>query len=361
VGVQENFSGHGRVVITASDALEYAFEDNDLTSSTPHPALFTDAVVRGLRSGEADLDQDGAVSVDDLYSYVYREVRQRTPHQTPTMTSTIRGGLYIAANPLRATTPITGTGDPFKQRTSESGWQREEAALGLRRLTESADEAMAVAATKALEQLAADQDRLVRASAMAALGDVAQSHYERALVLHGQGDIAGATVELQEVLKSGHMGLAPLAAFNLGLINARAGRADEAERYYKLAIDSDHPRAAASAALNLGSMLETHGKTELAAEAYEKALTFDESYAKPRAAFLLGQLREEQGNYRGAWRAYGIARADENHPFVVETEMKYATLIQYVTSTDLLTDLLRSAGYSDAEAQQLIGSTLSPR
>jgi uncharacterized caspase-like protein len=354
VGVRESFFGHGRVIITASDALEYAFEDEELTSETARPAIFTDAVVRGLRSGDADLDRDGRVSVDDLYGYVYEQVRARTPHQTPTKTSTVQGGLYIAANPLQPTTPITGSTDPFRERTSKWGWQREEAALGLRKLTESADEAMATAATKALEQLTADQDRLVRASAMAALGDVTQSHYERGLVLDRQGDVEGALLEFKEVLTSEQTNLGPLAAFNLGVLSNRVGRIDEAERYYRLAIDSRHSRAAASAAFNLGCMLEAKGSTKAAESAYETALTFGDANVQPRAAFLLGQLREEQSNYSTAWRAYSVARMYDNHPYVAEAESRYEALAQYATGRDLIVSLLHSAGFSDAEVTQLL-------
>ena len=39
------------------------------------PSVFTRALVRGLETGEADRDGDGRVSVDELYDYVYEEVR----------------------------------------------------------------------------------------------------------------------------------------------------------------------------------------------------------------------------------------------------------------------------------------------
>jgi len=39
--------------------------------------------VHGLRTGEADRDLDGLISLDELYDYVYDRVRERTPNQTP--------------------------------------------------------------------------------------------------------------------------------------------------------------------------------------------------------------------------------------------------------------------------------------
>jgi hypothetical protein len=87
--------GRGRVVITASSALEYAFEGDEV-SGEGQPSVFTAAVVDGLESGRADLDGDGLISVDELYEYVYDRVKERTPSQTPNMKSELQGQLYLA-------------------------------------------------------------------------------------------------------------------------------------------------------------------------------------------------------------------------------------------------------------------------
>jgi uncharacterized caspase-like protein len=103
VDVQERFDGRGRVVITASTAMEYAFEvsaDADV-SGEGTPSLFTGAVLQGLRTGEADLDADGRVSVDELYDYVFGKVQEENSNQTPSMISNIQGDLYLASNPRR--------------------------------------------------------------------------------------------------------------------------------------------------------------------------------------------------------------------------------------------------------------------
>jgi hypothetical protein len=95
--------GRGRAVITASSAMEYAFEGDRLTGA-PEPSVFTSALVTGLATGEADLDGDGLVSVDDLYDYVYDRVRERNPAQTPTKDIEVQGELYLARVP-RPRTP----------------------------------------------------------------------------------------------------------------------------------------------------------------------------------------------------------------------------------------------------------------
>jgi uncharacterized caspase-like protein len=47
--------GRGRVVITASTAMEYAFEDAELAGGeSVRPSVFTGALVDGIRTGEAD-------------------------------------------------------------------------------------------------------------------------------------------------------------------------------------------------------------------------------------------------------------------------------------------------------------------
>ncbi len=52
--------GRGRAVITASNAMEYAFESGELASTGDvPPSVFTSALVQGLATGQADRDQDG--------------------------------------------------------------------------------------------------------------------------------------------------------------------------------------------------------------------------------------------------------------------------------------------------------------
>jgi hypothetical protein len=82
IGTAQRFEGRGRVVITASDAIQYAFEagrgDYDVTES-----VFTHVLVDGLRTGKADLNGDGYVSLDELYDYVYGRVLDASPLQRP--------------------------------------------------------------------------------------------------------------------------------------------------------------------------------------------------------------------------------------------------------------------------------------
>ncbi|MET8081351.1 hypothetical protein [Streptomyces sp. NPDC005303] len=93
--VQESFQGlertggrRGRAVFTASSAVQYAFEeDRPVTGADPpggrRPSLFTDSLVKGLRSGDADRDSDGEIGMSELADYVSDRLAELTPHQTP--------------------------------------------------------------------------------------------------------------------------------------------------------------------------------------------------------------------------------------------------------------------------------------
>lgn len=92
-------TGYGRVVLTATDATQYAWEGDQLTGQTEH-SVFTYALVRGLQTGEADENQDGLVTIDELYHYVYEGVIRATPKQTPlSFADKQQGHMVIARNP----------------------------------------------------------------------------------------------------------------------------------------------------------------------------------------------------------------------------------------------------------------------
>jgi Caspase domain/Kelch motif len=108
VGVGNLAEGTGCVVLTASDSIEYSFVSGALTDQQPQASVFTDAVVHGLRTGEADRNRDGAVDVDELFDYVFPVVR-RASHgkQTPTKYTLggVHGSLKIAKSPLKLPPP----------------------------------------------------------------------------------------------------------------------------------------------------------------------------------------------------------------------------------------------------------------
>jgi tetratricopeptide (TPR) repeat protein len=93
-------TGYGRVVLTATDATQYAWE-GDRTIGEPINSVFTHHVIAGLKTGQADINQDGLITIDELYNYVYDQVVRETPKQTPgKWTYREQGEIVIAQNPL---------------------------------------------------------------------------------------------------------------------------------------------------------------------------------------------------------------------------------------------------------------------
>lgn len=102
IGLPDVFSGngYGRVVLTASSAVEYAWEGEQVSGSAS-PSLFTRYLVLGLESGAADLNRDGFITLDELYDFVYEQVTTSPEtHQTPLKWGQkVEGQIIIARNP----------------------------------------------------------------------------------------------------------------------------------------------------------------------------------------------------------------------------------------------------------------------
>jgi len=78
IDLKQQLGGRGRIVLTSSAATEYSFEreGEDL-------AIYTRYLVEGIQTGAADLDGDGAVSVNELHDYVREKVRKAAPAMQP--------------------------------------------------------------------------------------------------------------------------------------------------------------------------------------------------------------------------------------------------------------------------------------
>lgn len=105
--------GRGRVVLTASRAYEYSFEGNPTDGPTTEPSVFTAGLVQGVRSGDADRDGDGRISVEEAFLYASEQVRERGTPQTPQLFVHGGEGKIMLALSSRCVVGEPPTGTPF--------------------------------------------------------------------------------------------------------------------------------------------------------------------------------------------------------------------------------------------------------
>ncbi|WP_149546941.1 caspase, EACC1-associated type [Streptomyces marokkonensis] len=112
VHVEDELAGHGRAVLTATNRTEYAWEGERITALNPEPSLFTGAVVRGLRTGEADRDRDGLIGVHELYDFVYDELQAARVAQRPQVWAELERRVVVARSVLPPVPRAGGGGEP---------------------------------------------------------------------------------------------------------------------------------------------------------------------------------------------------------------------------------------------------------
>ncbi|MBK6012409.1 beta-propeller fold lactonase family protein [Streptomyces sp. MBT53] len=165
----ERFRGRGRTVLTASDATQFSFEGDQLHGSAAQ-SVFTRHLVAGLRDGSADLDGDGDITLDELYSYVHERVVDERPQQRPKKQDNVEGRIVIARNvnwslPAHLSHALT----------SPIATDRLAALDGLDHLHRIGNDFVRRRVTEAFRRLAQDDSRLVSAAARTRLGEPPRS------------------------------------------------------------------------------------------------------------------------------------------------------------------------------------------
>lgn len=166
--------GRGRAVISASSSMEYAFEGDRLADEQGRsPSVFTTALVEGLASGDADRDEDGWVSLNELYEYVFDRVQERNPHQTPSRDVEMQGELYLARSRRRRLRPQPVPPDLRAAMAESSMFSRLGAVTELRARLVSDNLPVALGAYEALQEIAGGDIQYVAEAAAAALREAA--------------------------------------------------------------------------------------------------------------------------------------------------------------------------------------------
>ncbi len=99
VSIQAQLGGEGRAVLTSSTSTQYSFEQKGSNLS-----IYTEYLVKGIETGEADLDNDGAISVDELHDYARQHVQEAAPTMKPEIYA-VREGFRIRLAKARIADP----------------------------------------------------------------------------------------------------------------------------------------------------------------------------------------------------------------------------------------------------------------
>lgn len=99
VDIKAQLGGEGRAVLTASTATQYAFAQADEELS-----VYMRFLVEGIRTGAADTDNDGHITVDELHEYAQRKVQEVAPAMKPE--------IYVARKGYTIQLAKASLGDP---------------------------------------------------------------------------------------------------------------------------------------------------------------------------------------------------------------------------------------------------------
>jgi hypothetical protein len=164
VHVNDGFGATGSVVLTSSNELEYAFEEDGLSGSAS-ASVFTRFLVEGLSSGQADGNGDGYIDLDELYGYVHDRVIEQRPDQRPMRWNYgVQGRITLARNPHWELPQLIR--DEMDSPISAS---RVAAVRQLAQLCQVGSDLVRSRARKALEQLVDDDSKQVCQAAREAL------------------------------------------------------------------------------------------------------------------------------------------------------------------------------------------------
>jgi len=154
-------SGFGRVVLTASDSTQYALEGDQVIKQT-ELSLFTHFLLEGLKTGEADTNNDGHISLDEWYDYTYTKVISETPRQVPHKWSyNQQGDLIIAKNPYVKKRVVELPYELLQALESPFVGIRESAVTELGKYLRLRDAEMVELAISSLEKMKGDDSRRI--------------------------------------------------------------------------------------------------------------------------------------------------------------------------------------------------------
>lgn len=154
-------TGFGRVVLTASDATQFAWEGDQIIGDVQN-SLFTHFLVKGLE-GAADTDGDGRITVDELYDYAHEQIVNITPKQTPGKWSYKQQGEIVLRDNLKPSEvkPVPLPSELLEMLSHSNSGVRRAGIQELISLLAGKHLGLALSAEEKLHEIAANDDSLV--------------------------------------------------------------------------------------------------------------------------------------------------------------------------------------------------------
>jgi uncharacterized caspase-like protein len=295
-------AGTGQIILTASDTTQFAFEGENVIGETDK-SLFTHYLVEGL-SGEADLDCDGRISVDELYEYAYEKVKLATPKQSPSKFSNKQQGeIFIRQNiSVDKIKPIPLPAELIDEMEDTRPYVREAAVKKLEKMMNGKNLGLARSAKEALEKISKDRNTTRHVSQLArqALKSSRQGEQEMDVKTTPRGAADQTSRKKPAATNAEVNSPEPSAEVRS---STRANSGSEQKKNYRNQANSDHPATLIYLVDISGSMNATmqDGKTriEIAKNAIQVA------YAQ------MIQRSMRQGKIHPRYRVGMIAYSDE--------------------------------------------------
>ncbi|AOY80269.1 CHAT domain-containing protein [Moorena producens JHB] len=102
VDLQNQLGGEGRAILASST--DYSFSQLDKQLS-----IYTQYLVQGIETGEADLNGDRVISLDELHEYIENKIRETLPVMTPKIYTDQEGSKIQIANAPRDYSLVSDT------------------------------------------------------------------------------------------------------------------------------------------------------------------------------------------------------------------------------------------------------------
>ncbi|NES04552.1 MAG: caspase family protein, partial [Okeania sp. SIO2F4] len=94
IDIKPELGGKGRAILMSSSSTQSSFESKDSELS-----IYTKHLVEGIRSGKADTDKDGKISVYELHQYASKKVKEESQRMTPLVSVEEDSPIYLAFLP----------------------------------------------------------------------------------------------------------------------------------------------------------------------------------------------------------------------------------------------------------------------